>query len=214
MPVCFCDWDTLPKYISQNSWLQVGWCSWYSNIVQGLNPRRGQNFPHTYRPALGSTQPPVQCVAGLFPGGKVAEVWPWPPTPHQVLRLKKEYSYTSTPPPGLHSLLQGEHQEIWLNKWLLTAHGKMIPWTKCVTRNFQYKISSKCNKIQLFKAPTATHRYGMPTYRSHKWVNRPVTASSSAQVLKDIHYYAHIKGNKLSLEWQWMRVLFTIGTSH
>jgi len=28
--------------------------------------------------------------------------------PHLVLRLKKEYSYTSTPPLGLHGLLQGE----------------------------------------------------------------------------------------------------------
>jgi len=80
--------------------------------------------------------------------------------------------------------------------------GRWIPWTKCVTRNFQYKISSKSNKIQLFKEATATHRYGMPTYRTHKWENKPVTASSSTQVLKDIHYYAHTIGNKLSLECQ------------
>jgi hypothetical protein len=83
---------------------------------------------------------------------------------------------------------------------VLAAHGKMIPWTKCVTRNFQYKISSKSNKIQLFKEATATYRYGMPIYRTHKWVNRPLTASSYAQVLKDIHCYTHTNGNKLSLE--------------
>jgi hypothetical protein len=29
----------------------------------------------------GPTQPPVQCVKGVFPGGKAAEAWCWTPTP-------------------------------------------------------------------------------------------------------------------------------------
>jgi hypothetical protein len=40
----------------------------------------------------------------VIPGGKSAGAWRWPPTPHLAQRLKKEYSYTSTPPLGFHGL--------------------------------------------------------------------------------------------------------------
>jgi hypothetical protein len=42
---------------------------------------------------------------GLFPGVKSTGVWRWLPPHHLVLRLKKEYSYTSTPSLGLDGLL-------------------------------------------------------------------------------------------------------------
>jgi hypothetical protein len=34
----------------------------------GMESRWGRDFPHLFRPALGSTQPPVQCVPGLSRG--------------------------------------------------------------------------------------------------------------------------------------------------
>ena len=50
--------------------------SQYSNSLwTGSNPLRGRDFPHLSRLALGPTQPTVQGVTGLFPGGKVGWVW-------------------------------------------------------------------------------------------------------------------------------------------
>jgi hypothetical protein len=34
----------------------------------GIESRRGRDFPHLFRPALGSTQPPVLWVLGLSRG--------------------------------------------------------------------------------------------------------------------------------------------------
>jgi hypothetical protein len=48
------------------------------------NPGGGRDFPHLSRPALGLTQPPIQWVPGLFPGGKAAGTWRWPSTPSRV----------------------------------------------------------------------------------------------------------------------------------
>jgi len=35
-----------------------------------MESRWGRDFPHLSRPVLGPTQPPVQWVSGLSPGGK------------------------------------------------------------------------------------------------------------------------------------------------
>jgi hypothetical protein len=48
--------------------------------TENKNSRWGRDFPHLSRPALESTQPPVQWVPGSFPGSKAAETWLWPHT--------------------------------------------------------------------------------------------------------------------------------------
>jgi len=58
-----------------------------------------------------------------FPGGKAAGAWRWPPTPHVGRRLKKKYSYISTPLLDLRGMLQGE---IHLTKYQRTI-GSPLP---------------------------------------------------------------------------------------
>ena len=53
--------------------------SQYSDLLWAGSPEIqslwARDFPHPSRPALWPTQPPVQWVPGLFPGGKAAGPW-------------------------------------------------------------------------------------------------------------------------------------------
>ena len=65
----------------------------------GSNPGGGRDFPQLFRPALRTTQPPVQLVPGLSRGkqrpGRDAD-----PSPPSSAVVMEGQSYTSTPPMG------------------------------------------------------------------------------------------------------------------
>jgi hypothetical protein len=69
----------LVKYVGQDS--SVGIATRYGLNGPEIESRWGRDFSQPSIPALGPTQPPIQWVPGVFPGGKAAGVWSLPPTP-------------------------------------------------------------------------------------------------------------------------------------
>ena len=57
-------------YLSRDS--AVGIATRYGLDGPGIESRWGRDFPHLSRPVLGPTQPSIQWVPGLLPGGKAA----------------------------------------------------------------------------------------------------------------------------------------------
>ena len=65
----------------------------------GIESRWERDFPHPFRPNLLPTQPPFNGYR-VFPGGKVAGVWRWPPTPSsaEVKERVELYLYSTFGP--------------------------------------------------------------------------------------------------------------------
>ena len=75
----------------------VGMATRYGLDGPGIESRwGGRDFPHPSRPALGSTQPPIQWVPGLSPGGKRpgGGVEHPPPSRAEVKERAKLYIYS------------------------------------------------------------------------------------------------------------------------
>jgi len=73
----------------------------------GIESRWGRDFPQSSRPAIGPTQPRIQWEPGFSRGVKrPGRGFDHPP--HVEPRLKKEWSYTSTPSLDLRGLFLGE----------------------------------------------------------------------------------------------------------
>ena len=93
----------IPYYVIVSTYWKVK-RSRYSDSLwagrSGSNPGGGRDFPHPPRPALGPIQPPIQWVLGLFPGGKAAGAWRWPPTPSsaEVKERVEIYLYSTSGP--------------------------------------------------------------------------------------------------------------------
>ena len=59
--------------VDQDSSVGIATRYWLDGL--GIESWWGRDFPHTSSPALRPTQPPVQWLAGLFPGDRTAGSW-------------------------------------------------------------------------------------------------------------------------------------------
>jgi len=103
-----------------------------------------RDLPHHSRPVLRPTQLSIQRVPCLFPGGKVAGKWPWPPAPTSSEVKERVYQYSPSGPPWpllgwtfftFYRRLLNSSSAIAICRWLLPSNieglvkgkGKAVP---------------------------------------------------------------------------------------
>jgi len=133
----------LKLYVGNDS--SVGIANGYRLDDPGIESWWRRDFPHTSRPGLWPTQTPVQCVPGLFPGGKAAGAWRWQlkPSSAQVKGRVELYPYSPSGPswPVLGwplPLLAGTAgtQELFWRKLFLS----LTRWLTFWRRNYFFKF--------------------------------------------------------------------------
>ena len=77
-----CEVDTSKFRVGRDS--SVGIATRYGLDGPGIESRWGRDFRHLSRQVLWPMQPPIEWILGLFPRGKAAGVWRWPPTPYSA----------------------------------------------------------------------------------------------------------------------------------
>jgi hypothetical protein len=91
-------WATESTTVGRDS--SIGTATRYGLHGLGIESWWSRDFPHPSRPALWPTQPPVQWILSLFPGGKMAGTWrqsPTSPSAEVKERLELQLYYPSGP---------------------------------------------------------------------------------------------------------------------
>jgi len=103
-------------------------------------------FPERSRPALRSSQPPIQWLAGFIPQGKAVGSWCSPLAAFTV-EVKHHWSYTSIPPYASYSRLLSSHGGlVGYYRYGLTVNVHKTKYLKCSRRQDQLKPINIENK--------------------------------------------------------------------
>jgi hypothetical protein len=117
LPVWFVD---IPqRFVGRD--IAVGIATGYGLDGPRIETRWGARFS-----APVQTQPPLEWIQGLFPGGKAAGAWRWPPTPSIIEVKERVELYLYSPPGPSWPVLE------WSIPLLLPYHSDLLWQIRCV----------------------------------------------------------------------------------